>query len=157
VQEPADESSIGLGARVRILEDDDVTAARVVQDFLDEDAVAGHQRRLHRSGRDVERLDDERLQQEREREGEQHQDGELAQERQDPAVAGVARSAARAFLGVPTIARSVGDRPVYRRVRGSDRHEPVVAHGAVGHAGRPARRAVIVGRLERAALTLGHS
>src|SRR5215217_6521435 len=64
---------------MRVLEDDDVAVRGVVEDLLDEHAVAGHERRLHRTRRDVERLNDERLEQEGEREHDEHR--ELAEER----------------------------------------------------------------------------
>ena len=54
--------------RVEPVEDDDVAAldvAQVVDDLVDQHPVADLQRVLHRPGRDVERLDQERLEQDR--------------------------------------------------------------------------------------------
>src|SRR4051794_26909686 len=69
--------------RVRVAEHDHVAAMRMaeaVTQFVDEDAVALAERRLHRCGRDVERLHEERFDEERDPEGERDEDGELLEE-----------------------------------------------------------------------------
>ena len=68
------------------LEHDDVAPLGVVEpvgELLDDDAVVDCERVLHRRGRDVEDLDDERAENERQPEGDQQQDGQLAEERPD--------------------------------------------------------------------------
>src|SRR5438309_2068076 len=69
--------------RVRIAEHDDIAAVRMpetVRQLVDEDPVPLPQRRLHRCGRDVERLHQERFDQQRDPERERDEDRELFEE-----------------------------------------------------------------------------
>jgi hypothetical protein len=73
---------VGVGARWRV-EDDDVAQLRLraepVADPVDEHAVADLERRLHRRARDPVRLDRVRLDRERERPRDRHEEDQLEQ------------------------------------------------------------------------------
>ena len=70
--------SLGVGAGRRV-EHDDVADARVVDQAVGEDPLADVQRRLHRAARDPVRLDDERLDQQRQPDGDRDRDHQLDQ------------------------------------------------------------------------------
>ena len=112
----------------RGVEDDDVASVHVVEvvaELVDQDPVADHQRRLHRPGRDVERLEQERLDQERDRQrgGDQHHplDDDALGARSAGGLLGPG-SAEAGRLGGPVGGRTVGrGRGGARRVRRDER------------------------------------
>src|ERR671918_1123325 len=115
VQEPADHAAVGTSPVLGIGEHDDVPAFRLVQDLVDQDSIARFEDRLHRAGRNEERLDNEGLEQDRQREGKDDENGKLSQERQNGLATGWA-PARRLVRRLASLRRSGrpgrADRPV---------------------------------------------